>query len=139
MEAGEITIGEVYNCIRKKEHQETLAAHELPEGKYRVLYVDPPWSLGSDPVASTKPDALGYYHRMTTEEIAEVPIQDICEKNAALFMWAPPDLLEEAFEVMRSWGEHCQRRVSRSFCALEKYHCRSAPSLRHLPESGATV
>ena len=87
LETGEKTIGKVYNEIRKKEHQETLAAHKLPEGKYRVLYVDPPWSLGSEPVASTKPDALGYYPRMTVEEIAEIPIQDICEKNAVLFMW----------------------------------------------------
>lgn len=73
LEAGETTIGKVYNEIRKQEHQETLAAHELPEGKYRVLYVDPPWNLGSEPVASTKPDALGYCPRMTAEENAEVP------------------------------------------------------------------
>jgi hypothetical protein len=87
LEAGEITIGEVYKDIRKKEHQEELAAHQLPEGKYRVLYVDPLWSLGSEHVASTKPEALGYCPGMTVEEIADIPIQDICEKNAASLVW----------------------------------------------------
>ena len=104
LEARETTIGKVYNEIRKKEHQEELAAHQIPEGKYRVLYVDPPWSLGSEPVASTKPDALGYYPRMTVEEIADIPIQDICEKNAALFMWTPPELLPSAIDVLEHWG-----------------------------------
>jgi ParB-like chromosome segregation protein Spo0J len=109
LEAGEITIGEVYKDIRKKEHQETLSAHQLPEGKYRVLYVDPPWSLGSDPIASTSPDALGYYPRMTVEEIAEIPIQDICENNAVLFMW----------EIGRIWVVGVDHRS-----ALFKKSCR---------------
>lgn len=104
LRAKKTTINKVFNKIKKKEHQETLAAHQLPEGKYRVLYVDPPWSLGSEPVASTKPDALGYYPRMTVEEIAEIPIQDICEKNAALFMWTPPELLPSAIDVLEHWG-----------------------------------
>jgi len=42
LKSKEKTIGKVYNEIKKKEHQETLSAHQLPEGKYRVLYVDPP-------------------------------------------------------------------------------------------------
>ena len=87
LKSKEKTIGKVYNEIKKKEHQEELAAHQLPEGKYRVLYVDPPWNLGSEPVASTKPEALGYCPGMTVEEIADIPIQDICEKNAASLVW----------------------------------------------------
>ena len=104
LKSKEKTIGKVYNEIKKKEHQEELAAHQLPEGKYRVLYVDPPWSTGSEPVASTNPEALGYYPRMTVEEISDIPIQDICEKNAALFIWTPPELLPEAFDVLEQWG-----------------------------------
>ena len=104
LEAGEITIGEVYKDIRKKEHQETLKSHKLPEGKYRLIYADPPWKLGSEPVASTNPEAIGYYPRMTVDEIIEVPLHDICEKNAALFLWVPPQLLEEALDVLHAWG-----------------------------------
>jgi len=104
LETGEKKIGEVYKEIRKQEHKETLKSHQLPEGKYRLLYVDPPWKLGSEPVASTSPEAMGYYPRMTAEEIRDIPIQDICDKNAALFLWAPPELLPEALEVMQSWG-----------------------------------
>ena len=60
LESGDITIGEIYKKIRKQEHQETLKEHQLPEGKYRLLYVDPPWKLGSEPVASTNPDERCY-------------------------------------------------------------------------------
>jgi len=104
LKSGEKTIGEVYKDIRKKEHQDNLKTHQLPEGKYRLIYADPPWKLGSEPVASTNPEAIGYYPRMTVDEIIEVPLHDICEENAALFLWAPPQLLEEALDVLHAWG-----------------------------------
>ena len=55
LEKNETSINEVFTKISKEEkreaRQEKLQEMEFPEGKYRVIYADPPWSLGSDPVA----------------------------------------------------------------------------------------
>ena len=41
---------------------------------------------------------------MTMQEIKEMPIKEIADKNAVLFMWATNPLLPEALETMKAWG-----------------------------------
>lgn len=41
---------------------------------------------------------------MPLEEICNLPIEMISDKNCVLFLWATTPLLPEAFEVMKSWG-----------------------------------
>jgi site-specific DNA-methyltransferase (adenine-specific) len=43
---------------------------------------------------------------MPTETIAELPVAEIADKNAACFMWATGPKMPEAIEVLRSWGFH---------------------------------
>jgi N6-adenosine-specific RNA methylase IME4 len=75
----------------------------LPDGRYRVIYADPPWKYGN-----TMPDSTGvqddHYELMTVEEICAMPVRDIAEDNAVLFLWATSPILEEAFDVVRAWG-----------------------------------
>jgi N6-adenosine-specific RNA methylase IME4 len=72
---------------------------------YNVIYADPPWSYkksnagrGGNSSASKK------YQTMTNEDICCLPIADLTEKNAVLFVWATVPLMPEAFAVMGSWG-----------------------------------
>lgn len=75
----------------------------LPTGKYRVIYADPPWSYGNTmPPGATQPDE--YYRLMPTPEIAAMPVRDLAEDNAVLFLWTTSPHLEESFEVIRGWG-----------------------------------
>ena len=104
IKAGNDSINKVYTKIRKKERQEVLEASHLPEGKYRVLYVAPNWKHGSEPVSSSDPDAAGYFPAVTAADLCDIPIDEICESDAALFLWAIPELLPEAFKVMSTWG-----------------------------------
>ena len=71
--------------------------------KYDVIYADPPWRFQQPSVASTKAPER-YYSTMSGEEIKALPVQNIAEKDAILFMWAVATLTELAYEVMRSWG-----------------------------------
>jgi N6-adenosine-specific RNA methylase IME4 len=100
----EKTIAKVYRDIRKKERQEVLKNSQLPEGKFRVLYVSPPWKNGSEPIPSSDPEAAGYFPAVTAEELCDIPIGEICASSAALFLWAISELLPKAFEVMSAWG-----------------------------------
>ena len=75
----------------------------LPTGKYRVIYADPPWSYGNTmPPGTTQPDE--YYRLMPTPEIAAMPVKDLAEDNAVLFLWTTSPHLEESFDVIRGWG-----------------------------------
>lgn len=71
--------------------------------KYRVIYADPPWSYGN-----TMPNYMGvqedHYITMTLDEICAIPVKDICEDNAVLFLWVTSPILEESFRVVNAWG-----------------------------------
>jgi N6-adenosine-specific RNA methylase IME4 len=41
---------------------------------------------------------------MTAEQIAAMPVQEISEESAVLFLWATNPLLPDAFAVMKAWG-----------------------------------
>lgn len=73
------------------------------DNKYRVIYADPPWKYGN-----TMPDYMGvqddHYKLMSMEEICAMPVRDIAEPNAVLFLWVTSPILEESFQVVRAWG-----------------------------------
>lgn len=76
---------------------------EIPDGKYRVIYADPPWKYGN-----TMPDEFGeqadHYHLLTVDEISALPIKYMAQDNAVLFLWVTSPILEESFQVVSAWG-----------------------------------
>jgi N6-adenosine-specific RNA methylase IME4 len=75
------------------------------DGKYRIIYADPPWKYG-DPlgIEGYKISAEQHYPVMSIAELCELPIKDMAEDNSVLFLWATSPLIEETFEVIRAWG-----------------------------------
>ena len=86
--------------------------------RYSVIYADPAWSYDFKEPTASKGGAKGsgysagvdyYYVTMTIEQIMKLPVADICEKDAVLFLWATNPLLPEALETMKAWGfKYCQ-------------------------------
>jgi len=76
---------------------------ELPDGKYRVLYADPPWKYNN-----TMPDYFSeqgdHYPLMSVKQIREMDIKGVAADNAVLFLWVTSPILEEAFDVIKAWG-----------------------------------
>lgn len=73
----------------------------FPKKKYKIIYADPPWSYDrkvGQGVASEQ------YETMNIEDIKNLPIKEISDDNCALFMWATFPKLNEATEVIKSWG-----------------------------------
>lgn len=52
----------------------------------------------------TKCGAENHYNCMSIEDIKNLPIKDISEDNAVLFLWVVFPLLKEGLEVIESWG-----------------------------------
>ena len=96
------SIKKVYNEIRKQERLEQNKATEWPEGKYRVIYADPPWQYGDE--RSGYGGAIDHYNTMSIEELCQMPVASLAEDNAILFLWATAPLLPEALELVEAWG-----------------------------------
>jgi len=77
----------------------------LTEGKYRVLYADPPWHYGNAGLDEYG-HAEHHYPTMHIQELCEMgdAIETISEPNAVLFLWVTSPLLAECFEVVHAWG-----------------------------------
>jgi N6-adenosine-specific RNA methylase IME4 len=71
----------------------------IPEGEYRVIYADPPWQFDN---SGFDQSAAAHYPTMPTEQIAELQIPKA--SNSVCFMWGTNAMLQDALEVMKSWG-----------------------------------
>lgn len=88
---------------RRLVNKETAKEVPPPSGKYRVIYADPPWSYGNKLVDGYGA-AENHYPTMTIEELCALPVKDLAEDNAVLFLWVTSPLLEDCFRVIRAWG-----------------------------------
>lgn len=75
---------------------------EVREKKYQIIYADPPWSYGDK--MSGRGGATDHYKTMTNEEIYNLPVKELAEKDSVLFLWATSPLLPEAIETIKRWG-----------------------------------
>jgi len=57
----------------------------LPNARYDVVYLDPPWYYYGSPI---KDAAAGkHYPLMTVDQLASIDVRSILNKSAAVFMW----------------------------------------------------
>lgn len=73
--------------------------------KYKTIYADPPWQF-QNRTGKVAPEnkKLNRYETMTLEEIKALPVSEICEDEAHLYLWVPNALLIEGLEVLKAWG-----------------------------------
>ena len=77
----------------------------LPDKKYSVIVADPPWQYRNKKTGgSMKSGSASKYPTMSLEEICDLPVRNICEKNAILFLWGTTPLPQYPLDVMRVWG-----------------------------------
>ena len=72
--------------------------------KYQVIYADPPWQFKNYNDKTARKWVGQQYELMNIKDISQLPIQEISDKNCALFMWAVYPSLPKAFEIIKSWG-----------------------------------
>lgn len=106
---GDKTISEVLKQERKEQKAKQKAAARInaPEGTYRVIYADPPWSYGDKRGDGTNNEYTGaehHYPSMSIDELCELPVRAIAQDDAVLFMWVTSPLLYEAAPLIEAWG-----------------------------------
>ena len=69
--------------------------------KYQVIYADPPWFYRNRHISGA---AENHYPTMHIDELKALPVGQLADDNCALFLWITCPLLQEAWDIMESWG-----------------------------------
>lgn len=124
LSAGEKSINEVVKDIVKKENQEKLVQKKIDweervsdapktnkavdihntDQSFRIVYADPAWSYNDKQNTPKLGGAAKHYGTMSTTDICALPVNEITEKNAVLFLWVTSPLLEDGLKVIKEWG-----------------------------------
>ena len=70
--------------------------------KYNIIYADPPWSYRN--TGNIQATANAHYPTMRQEDIENLPIERLAEKDCILFLWATFPKIQEALDCMKAWG-----------------------------------
>ena len=81
-----------------------LLTPPLPEGKFGIIYADPPWNLND-----YRPPEWGeyretHYQAMDTQQICELGVKEIRGEPSVLFLWATSPMIQDALRVINGWG-----------------------------------
>lgn len=73
--------------------------------RFRTILADPPWQF-QNKTGKVAPEhkRLNRYETMALEEICQLPVAQICEPIAHLYLWVPNALLPEGLRVLEQWG-----------------------------------
>ena len=71
--------------------------------RFRTILIDPPWGKerGGGKICR---GAQAKYPLMPVKDIIALPVKDIAEENAHLYLWTTNTCLPDALDCMRAWG-----------------------------------
>lgn len=92
-ELPQLRVDEVISCFCPKSTQMK---------RYKIVYADPPWNYNGQ--IYERGGTENHYETMTTNDIANMNIDDITDWDSVCFMWATFPKLKDALHVMKCWG-----------------------------------
>ncbi len=103
---GEVTKAGVLRAVAKEQQKKSPEpVTGWPDGKYRILYADPPWSYNDARLATVSGGgAVAQYPPMSTDNICAMSVPAIALRDSVLFLWATSPLLPDALRVIEAWG-----------------------------------
>jgi site-specific DNA-methyltransferase (adenine-specific) len=85
----------------------------FPKKKYNIIYADPPWNVWAGctffkekkyKIAKNRLRKKLTYPTMDIEDIKNLPVKDLSNKDSKLFIWTINKYLPQTFDVINSWG-----------------------------------
>jgi N6-adenosine-specific RNA methylase IME4 len=73
--------------------------------KFKTILADPPWQF-QNRTGKMSPEhkRLNRYSTMTLPEIMALPVAQVADEPAHLYLWVPNALLPEGLQVLKAWG-----------------------------------
>jgi N6-adenosine-specific RNA methylase IME4 len=73
--------------------------------RFATILADPPWQfVNSTGKIAPEHKRLTRYGTMRLDEIIALPVKELTEPTAHLYLWCPNALLPEGLSVMEAWG-----------------------------------
>ena len=72
--------------------------------RFSCIYADPPWQYKVYSKKGQGRSAENHYHTMSKEDIYNLPVEMIAEKDCILFLWVTFPCLLEGLETIKRWG-----------------------------------
>lgn len=76
----------------------------IPNGGFKVVLADPPWSFSHYSAKGTLKSAQVKYSCMQYHEIAEIPVADWMADDCVLVLWGTWPMAAEAMQLVEDWG-----------------------------------
>lgn len=98
-----MSVAQLRRAIKAEKYEDVA----LPDGKYRIIYADPPWQYGGEQHGSgAAQDTVleTHYGTMTIDQICQMDVSGMAADDSVLFLWATVPLLREGLRVMEAWG-----------------------------------
>jgi len=74
---------------------------QLPDKKYNIIYADPPWKYKENWGNGSNEHT---YETMSFDDICKLPIKDITEDSAHIYLWVTNPFLHEGIHLLKEWG-----------------------------------
>jgi len=68
--------------------------------KYKTILADPPWDVQQKGALG----AIQHYNLLTLDRIKAMPVADLAEDDAHLWLWVTNATLRAGYDVMEAWG-----------------------------------
>jgi N6-adenosine-specific RNA methylase IME4 len=72
----------------------------FPNGKFAVIYADPPWEFRTYSDKGKGRSAEQHYDRMSLDDIKALPVGNLAAKDCALFLWTTFPHLGQALAII---------------------------------------
>jgi len=113
--SGAMTIPEAKRELKKQARESKREANrELVEStppataqagsRYQTIVLDPPWDWGDEGDVDQFGRARPTYNTMPFADILALPIADLAEKDAHIYLWITNRSLPKGFELLEAWG-----------------------------------
>ncbi len=90
--------------IERKAPADCRVPKNIPKPvRYRTIAIDPPWTHGQTGNGKYS-SAQSHYDLMSLERIKNLPIADLADENAHLYLWVQNGNINEGLELMKAWG-----------------------------------
>lgn len=92
---------------RRADNRQKAAAAPNPLSlgtRFATLVLDPPWDWGDEGDADQLGRARPTYATLSFEELLKVPVPDLADQDAHLYLWITNRSLPKGFYLLQHWG-----------------------------------
>lgn len=109
IDSGDRVTGQLLRSVARAERDTKLSAPSWPEGKYSVIYGDPPTHFEA---GESGRSASNHYPTMSWDEIMALPIGALAAPNTVLLLWTTGAQWRNSITAVEHWGFVYKSRVS---------------------------